>query len=273
MFIHFAFGSLAKENKIEEQTKNVIELILKEKRLKPSECPEFVPAYPRPGIKMIPGDLKVEGNKVILGEINLGEPTQQLGIPHEKEITYLPTPVRMLCFIQIAFNQLATSPHSQQYGKFGIVLTNSFLKKKGIKPVDYYTKESVWTNPLIKRWNHYTRNNLYPEEHKELQDEIVRYRKPATLYPSFLKLTTIEINRTPEGLTAKHYTYDRYPKGYDFTKENEYRIAFNEGADYLYFDEGDLFMIITPDLKAKDKIETYLREEWTQQLQVKLFSS
>lgn len=271
MFIHFTFGSLAKENRIEEQTEKVIELILEKRRLKPSPCPEFMPAYPTPGIKMIPGDLKVEGNKVILGEIKLGEPTKLLRIPAEKAITYLPVDVNMICFIRISFSQLPSSGIHEYYGKFGIVLTNNFLKKRGIKPVEYYTEESVWTNPLIKRWNHYTRNNLYPEKHKELQDEIVSCRKPATLFPSFLRLTTIEIKRTQGGLTAKHYTYNRYPEGYDFTKEKEYRLVFNEGSGALLFNESDLYMVITPDSKAKGRVEKYLKESWSYQPRVSIF--
>ena len=265
MFIHFAFSPLAKTNKIEEQTQSVIELILKEKKLKPSECPEFVPAYPTPGVKLNLGDPEVKSNRLVVANIR--------GTSTDERITYLPVPVRMLCFIQIPFNQLAMSPHSHQYGKFGIVLTNSFLKHKGIQSVDYYTEESVWTNPLIKIWNNYLRNNLYPKKHKELQDEIVNYRKPATLFPSFLELTTIEIKKSLEGLSAKHYTYDRYPEGYDFRKENEHRITFDEGVEYLCFKESDLFMVITPDLKAKDKVETFLKEEWTRQPEVKLFPS
>ena len=129
--------------------------------------------------------------------------------------------------------------------------TTSFLKGKGIHPVEYYTEESIWTNPLITQWNYYTRNKIHPEKHKEMQDEIVNYRKPATLFPSFLRLTTIEINKTSEGLTARRYTYDRYPEGYDFTKENEHRIVFAEEVDYLYFKEDDLFMVITPDLESR----------------------
>ncbi len=104
-----------------------------------------------------------------------------------------------------------------------------------------------------------------------MQDEIVNYRKPATLFSSFLKLTTIEIHRTQEGLTAKHYTYDRYPEGYDFTKEKEYRIIFDKDEDYLCFDEGNLFMVITPDLKSKDEVDSFFKRNWSKQPKVKVF--
>jgi len=271
MFIHFAFGSLAKENRVEEQTEKAIELILKKRQLKSSPCPEFVPAYPTPGIKMIPGDLKVEGDKVALGEIKLEKSTKPPRIPAEREITYLPVDVHMICFIKISFNQLPASDVHEYYGKFGIVLSNSFLNKRDLKPVEYYTEESVWTNPLIKRWNQYAGSNLYPEKHKELQDQIVSYRKPATLFSSFLRLTTIEIKRTQEGLTAKHYTYNRYPEGYDFNKEREYRLVFKEGSGALLFNESDLYMIITPDSKAKARVEKYLKASWSYQPRVEIF--
>jgi hypothetical protein len=265
MFIHFAFNSLAKENKIAEQTQNIIELILKKKRLKPLECPEFIPVYPTPGLSINLGDPQVKSDRLVVMKVR--------DTSADERITYLPVPVRMLCFIRISFNQLAMSPHSEQYGKFGIVLTNSFLKNKGIHPVDYYTEESVWTNPLIMERNHYTENNLHPERHKEMQDKIVNYSKPATLFFSFLKLTTIEINRTPESLTGKRYTYNRYPEGYDFTKENEYRIIFDKGEDYLCFNEGDLLMVITPDLKSKDGIESFFKLHWSKQPEVRVFPS
>ena len=263
MFIHFTFSELAKQGQIEEQANCVIEKILKEKRLKASECPEFVPLFPDTrGVRITYGEPRVSGDTVVLPITN--------EVP-ERNITYLPCDVKMLCFIKTSFSQLSTSPHSQQYGKFGIALTDNFLRGKGIKPVEYYSEKSVWTNPLIKKWNYYARNHLYPEKHKELQDEIVNYRKPATLFPSFRKLTTIQINRTADELTARRYTYNRYPEGYDFRKEKEWRIIFNKGKDYLYFDEGDLFMVITPDSKVKRKIETFLSQNWNKQPRIEEF--
>ena len=69
----------------------------------------------------------------------------------------------------------------------------------------------------------------------------------------------------------QYLTYDSYQEGYDFTKENEHRIVFDEHVDYLYFGENDLLMIITPNSNAKNEIETYLNETWTHQPQVKIF--
>ena len=264
MFIHFAFGSMTKGN-IGEQTQKVIELILKEKRLKPSECPEFIPVYPTLGRKLNLGDPEVKSDRLVVMQLR--------GTSNDEKITYLPDDVRMLCFIKASLNQLTMSPHSRQYGKFGIVLTNSFLERKGLHLVDYYTEKSVWTNSLIKKWNHYTKNNLHPEKCQEMRDKIVNYSKPATLFPSFLKLTTIEISKTPEGLTAKRYTYDRYPEGYDFRKEQEYRIVFDKDEDYLYFDENDLFMVITPDLKVKGEVETFLKCNWSKQPKIEVYPS
>jgi len=47
MFIHFAFGSLAREGKLEEQIEATVGYILKEKRLKTSKCKEFYSYFPR----------------------------------------------------------------------------------------------------------------------------------------------------------------------------------------------------------------------------------
>ena len=90
MFIHFAFGSLAKECKIKEQTQNVIELILKEKRIKASECPEFIPVFPasNKGVRLNLGDPEVKSDRLIVMKLR--------GISTDDSIAYLPVPVKML---------------------------------------------------------------------------------------------------------------------------------------------------------------------------------
>lgn len=273
MFIHFTFGSLGKQGKTGEQTEKVIEFILREKRLLVSKCKEFIPAFPEQGAKRIPREMWKRTDDGLAATFYPKEdPHWFHKLPDDTTIHYLPTDVPMICFIKSSFNQLRTCTHSREYGKFGIVLTDKFLRVKGIRPVRYYTEGSLWNAPLIKKWN-YSSKGLSAKEKADLEKEIVAYRKPATLFPSFKESVITKLIRTSEGVNVEYLTYDRYQEGYDFTKENEYRIVFDEGVDYLYFDESDLYMVITPDSEAKSRIETYLNQYWTRLPRVEVFPS
>lgn len=274
MFIHFAFSSLGKQGKIEEQTKRVIELILQEKRLLVSKCKEFIPKYPKKGEKLIPPEMfKVTGDGEVSATFYPKEDPDWLSkLPDDTRIHYLPMDVPMICFIKISFNQLKSSAHCDEYGKCGLVLTDDFLKSKGIKPVSYYTESSLWDDELIRRWNS-KQDRMSKKDKSDLVREILSYRKPATLFPSFKESVTMKLTRASEGTTLEYLTYDRYPDNYDFTKEKEHRIVLDKDADYLYFNESDMFMVITPDLKAKDKVESFLKQSWSKQPIVKVFPS
>ena len=156
MLIHFAFGTLGKQGKLEEQTETIIHYILKEKRLKASKCKEFIPALPTSGAKRIPPDMfKATDDGAAATFYPQKDPQWLEKLPDDTTIHYLPVDVPMISFIKISFNQLKHSTHSNEYGKFGIVLTDSFLKANGIRPIYYYTEESLWNDLLIKKWNHY----------------------------------------------------------------------------------------------------------------------
>jgi len=269
MFIHFAFGALGKQGKIREQTKAVIDCILREKRLKVSKCKEFIPIFPDPNSKPIP--LKpfkaVEGRTdLVVAEID-GNRVEDLD-----SIRYLPEDVPMICFIKIAFNQLKNSTHAKEYGKLGIVLTSDFLKAKGMRCVHYYTEQSLYSDPLILKWNHgWANGKLSDAEARQLQKEITAYRKPAKLFPSFVKSVTHIIHFGSGEPQTDYFTYNRYAEGYDFTKENEHRILPDQDVEYLRFEESDLDMIITPDLEAKKAIETFLNQNWREKPKVELY--
>ena len=204
MFIHFAFGLLGKQGKIEGQTVSIIEYILKEKRLKISKCKEFIPAFPRPGNKSIPWEsFKVTNDGLSATFYPKKDPDWYNRIPYDRAIHFLPVDMSMICFIKISFTQLKKSTHSKEYGKFGIVLTDTFLKAKGINPVYYYTEQSLWNDPLIKKWN-YSVKLLYNKEKAELEKEIVSYRKPATLFPSFKKSVIAEVHKSSNEIGRAH---------------------------------------------------------------------
>jgi len=272
MFIHFAFGSLAKQGKVFEQTENFINLILKEKRLLVSKCQEFIPAFPVKGAKRIPNEMfKVTGNGVASATFHpQQDPNWLKNLPDDTRISYLPVNVSMICFIQIPFTQLASSNHATEYGQLGIVLTNHFLRQKSIKQVYYYTETSIWQDESVIKWN-YGRGKLPLSEKRKLEEEIVNYRKPAYLFPdlkeTMMKLSTVENNTNLECVPK----YVRYPVDYDFTKESEFRITFSNEEQYLQFDEKDIFMIIVPDASARSQISSFLKTNYSSYPKVELY--
>jgi len=273
VFIHFAFGALSKQGKVDEQTRVIAEYILREKRLKVSKCKEFLPAYPTLGAKRIPREMFKATEDGLAATFHPKEdPNWFDKLPDDKTIHYLPVDVPMISFIKIPFNQLKTSSHSNEYGRFGIVLTDDFLRDKVIKAVYYYTEESLWSDPLIKKWN-YDAKNLSKEERSQLEKEIVSFRKPASLFPSFRESVITKITRVSKGVEVEYLTYDRYEEGYDFKRENEYRIVCDEGVDYLYFEEKDIFMVITPDIEAQRRIRDFFNHNWREKPQVTIYPS
>jgi hypothetical protein len=271
MFIHFAFGKLGKEGKIEEQTKAVIDCILKEERLKVSKCTEFMPEFPELGTKRIPTEMFREAEYGLEATFYPKEdPNWFNKLPDDDSIYYLQRDVPMICFIKITFNQLRASNHCMEYGKFGIVLNDRFLKSKGIRPVKYYTEESLWNDPLIRKWN-YELKSLPHDKREDCEKEILTYRKPATYFSTFKKSVIAKITTAPSGRTIEFLKYDRYEEGYDFTREHEYRIVLDEGVDYLYFGEKDLFMVITPDITAQRTIQDFFSRNWKEKPRVTIY--
>ena len=272
MLIHFAFSSLGKQGNIEEQTLRVIDSILKEKRLLVSPCKEFIPSYPKKGEKIIPMEMfKVTAPGEASVTFNLKEDPDWLGkLPDDTTIHYHPMDVYMICFIKISLSQLKNSTHSAEYGKFGLAFTDEFLMGKGISPVFYYTEESLWHDALLKKWN-YNQSLMSAKDKANLEKEILSYRKPATLFPSFKKSVVMKITTVNQETRLEYLTYDRYPDNYDFTKEKEHRIIFDKGIDYLHFGEDDLFMVIVPDLKAQEEVELFFEHNWSKQPKVELY--
>lgn len=263
MFIHFAFGSLAKQEEIEKQTDHVIELILKEKKIKVSKCKEFIPAYPHKGAKRIPPEMfKVTGEGEVSATFHPKEDPEWLSkLPDDTFIHFLPVDVPMICFTKIPFSKLRNSEHATQYGKFGLVFSELYFRSKGLRKVFYYTEDSLWQDRLIRKWN-YEQNHLSEKQKRELVKEITSYRKPASLFSTFKKSVITKITTVENETVLQYLTYNRYPDDYDFSKEKEYRIVFDDGIDYLYFDETDLFMIIVPNQRSKEKVEQFLSLEW-----------
>jgi hypothetical protein len=273
VFVHFAFGELGKQGKVEEQTEAIVECILRGKRLRVSKCTEFIPEYPKPGLTRIPMEgFKLKGKDSGEAPSNTSTPIKLKEAHEYDSIYYLQRNVPMICFIKINFSQIKKSNHSREYGKFGIVLEKEFLEASGIRQVKYYAEESLWDDPLIRKWN-YELESLPPDKREDCEKEILTYRKPATYFATFKKSAILKLTVTPNGGRISYIKYDRYPEGYDFTTENEHRIVFEEGVDYLYFEEKDLFMVITPDMKAQRRIQDFFSQNWREEPKVAIYPS
>ena len=273
MFIHFAFGYLGRQEKIAEQTKMIIECILCKKRLKVSICKEFIPVFSPQGGKMIPIDKFKRTKNGLEGRIDL---INFNSLPKAPEIIYLPVNVPMICFIDIAMKGLKHSSHKSYYGKFGIALEKNFLKSKGVKPVCYYSEESLKSDSLIAEWNFFSAKRNRTDEDtkriKTLEREITLYRKPESLFSNFQKSIQVKVTKNKGRLVdVEYFTYNRYPENYNFTLEKEWRLSFNVGEDYLYFDEENVFAIITPNLEAKRDIDRYFSKYWNRKPNVIIF--
>lgn len=262
MYIHFTFGQLAKAGEVNKQFSGFAEKIITPKRLKVSVCQEFIP---------IPNESS--GNKVQL-DITKGvieEVAFKLNTEHTTSLPtvfYLPEDVPMICFIKCPFKKLKNHSHKDEYGKLGIVFTEDFYKKNKLKRVFYYDENSVKNNHLIKK---YQQNDLSVLERQKLSKEITAYRKPKKLTENFLKSAVARINISENGRSLSFYTYDRYPIGYNFTSESEYRIAFDPEVNFLHFKENDVFMIIVPSQEIQEKLIKFLRENWAVIPQIKVY--
>lgn len=264
MFIHFAFGQLGKQGMAIEQTTAVIDFILSARKLKASLCTEFIPDLPQPGkiripledFKLAEPEFKSDGSVIqrAYKDIDLKELSES---PENFSIYYQQRPVSMVCFIRIAFNSLRGCNHWKEYGKLGIVLSDRFLKSKGIRPVEYYTEESLWHDPLIRKWNY------EPDKRRECEKEILAFRKPATYFPAFKKSAIAKLTADPKsGGRLEFLKYDRYEVDYDFTREQEHRIVFDADGACLSFEESDLFMVIAPNIEAQRRIQDFFIGNW-----------
>jgi hypothetical protein len=261
VFVHFAFGALRHERTSDEQSHNVIEHILRPRRLKASPCWEFIPAFnPHFGN---PAARAIRWDSWKRTDYGAAASPPDLKLVPMAPITYCHVNVNMISFISISFRKLKSSSHPHEYGGFGLVFADRFLKSRGIKRVRYYTEDSVWQDPLVREWNDGHGGSLSDARRRELEKEIVRYRKPATLFPAFRASNGIKLSASPNGTTLiEHYTYDRYEEGYEFRKENEYRIVLDNGTEYLDFCETDLAKVITPDERARVETLHYLQSMW-----------
>lgn len=278
MLIHFAFSSLKDDPN--RQLSAVVDNILEHRRLKYNNNPEFIPVF-QPHLHP-----RFRGKEVVHIPLESFTSSAEGAIANSDKLTvfnpqsdlyYLPYEVRMLCFIKISLAQLSKSPHSLRYGRFGIVPSDKFLKKNGVLPVNYYDEKSLFSDPLVVTWNlkFGYKPSLSPGEtmeKKEIEKKILAFRKPASLFKSSRESRQLAVSRAADGSTDLRIVdvYDRYPSGYDFRTEKEWRIA-SSTEDFLLFTEDELFMVVVPDEKSKADMEHYFNKKWRTSPRVEVF--
>ena len=235
MFIHFAFSSNRDNPDI--QITNVIDYILRERRLKFGLNPEFIPRispehHPRfsGATKLVKVPLR--RFRGIKGGVELDVYTEEKKADYL--FRYMKEMIRIISFIEVSSAELATTPHSDFYGTLGLIFNPDFLIRSGLTQVNYYDEESLLSDEFVLEWNRYAYcSNLSKadkDKKRELEIKILAYRKPATLFESFSESGSLVLSRDKvEFLEA----YERYPIGYNFAAEQEWRINDVDKKGYI----------------------------------------
>lgn len=252
---HFAFGSLHRAGKYEEQIKEFLNNILLPKRLRSFVCPEFMPVLNSPDALM--GD--PDSARVVEG----GCVTFDRWVP-SPPVGLLPNDVWMISFVDVPLKKLRRWEPAEHYGKLGIAFTDKFRARTHALRVTYYNQyDNLALDPMVLQLDKAIQAQDKAEMER-LQHLVVERRKPARLWPelnglfAMLKITMGSDTQA----TFEKITYSRYPQGYDFTMEQEARIVTGEGDRDVHFDESEVLTVIVPDEATKKLVKAQLDRHW-----------
>jgi len=261
---HFAFGSLHRAGKHDEQTEAFLSNILLPKRLRSFVCPEFMPVLNNP--KALTAD--PDSARVIEG----GGVTFDKWVP-SPPVGLLPNDVWMISFVDVPLKKLRHWAPAEQYGKLGVAFTDKFRARTHAQRVAYYDQyANLARDPMVLRL-HRAIQTQDKAEMERLRHLVVERRKPARLWPELNGLfSMLRITKGADAqATLEKITYSRYPEGYDFTVEQEARIVTTEGDRDIYFDESEVLTVIAPDEATKELVRTRLDGHWSATPQFHLF--
>lgn len=269
MLIHFAFRKI-KDN-IDQQIKYAIEKIFEKRKLLFRKNPEFIPCL---NPKYHPKFTGVNIYPIPIQNVKKGPNYVEVEVTNKEKFsdnyfTYLREDIRMICFINISVNKIANSIHVEQYGRLGIVFREGFLHKQGIKEVHYFKENELLYDEKVLKWNlqYAYRPNLNSKEllkKRELEIEILAYRKPIKMFGSFKNIRRLNLYKMDV-----EDVYNEYKIGYDFQKEREWRlVSFNN--DYLNFLETDLSLVFVPNNNIREKLTKYFKINWSNLPEVKV---
>ncbi len=253
MFTHFTFGNLKHDPAL--QIQKFIDLILLPQKLKFCSCVEFLIANNSSGFK-VPLERATKVNNEISVPIKLDDL-----IYSPKSIAFLPQNIFMICFIKSSENKLRKNVHLKEYGNLGIALTDDFIKKNYAEEVQYYKHFKIVNEPIVIEWQKLAsktdRTTAEGERIQHLVRKITAFRKPEKMFKEFQEKIVLMTN---DNLEIKSI-YDRYPLGYDFRNEFEWRII-SDTEKYLSFKTENIVKIFTANEPQKVAIQNALSKKW-----------
>ena len=252
--LHFAFGGHHRSGNHDKQIEEFVQHILRPRKLRAFICPEFMPLLNNPNALVgAKSSARPDGNYLITFDEFVPAPP----------VSLLPCDVWMVSFVNIALSKLSGWAPSGHYGHLGIAFKNDFQRKYKVRPVSYYQYPCWDKDPLVIAFNQVVMGNNEAEKER-LFNDLVRFRKPARLWPEFneqfatLRLTA----QIGGGVEIDKITYSRYEVGYDFQSEYEARWVTKEHHTDMPFRESDVLAIVVPDVRAKRLIEDALSKHW-----------
>lgn len=257
--VHFCFGSHSRNGEIDKQVVDTCTYILGPKRLKASPCPEFLPTINNPNaFYALPNSARMSAN----GSVTLNE---WISSP---PVSLLPIDVNMICFANLAHNQIKNWSCKAHYGSLAIAFTDEFRARVRAKKVCYYNWLDLPKDPKVIA---YTRSVKTQNPNRDLERQLLSYRKPLKLWKEFKEYFSVISVQNANGIPSLEVLpYSRYPIGYDFVKECEARIVLEADAEFLSFSPTDVLKIYAPTQKARMDIQTYLKMHWDWQPPVEL---
>lgn len=253
---HFAFGSLHRAGKHDEQINEFLNNVLLPKRLRSFVCPEFMPV--------------LNSQNALMGDPGSARIVEGCGVTFDKwvpspPVSLLPSDVWMISFVDVSLKKLRRWEPAEHYGKLGIAFTDKFRARTHALRVTYYDQYANLARDQMVLQLHRAIQAQDKAEMERLQHLVVERRKPARLWPelnslfSMLKITMVSEAQA----TFEKITYSRYPQGYDFTIEQEARIVTGDGDRDVHFDESEVLTVIVPDEATKKLVKARLDGQWS----------
>lgn len=261
---HFAYGSLYREGRIEEQAEETLQNILLPKKLLSFPCREFMPILNSPSASW------ANPHSATVSEDGAIEFRQYTAAP---AVALLPMDIFMICFVDIPLKKLRNWSPASHYGKVGIVFKDAFRARANVRNVVYYSDyRDFRKDPKVIALNKAI-NEGDSRKIEALRPSVVEYRKPARLWPELNnEFVALQVGYDKSGcVSIKPLTYDRYDVGYDFTAEREARILTDEDDREVYFSESDVLAIVTPDTRTQTMFESALEKAWSTLPVIKVF--
>lgn len=245
--IHFAFGSLHREHQLDEQLENFIRHILEPMKFKAFACPEFIPTLP-------PEDALVFNANI--------DPNKPSALTYEtSQIQRMPImlweDVWMTSFVKIPLIKIGSWVPADHYGKLGIAMTDKFRTRIGARPVGYYQYEKLHNDPLTL--THIQAAVEHRHEDPLVRAQLLHFRKPERMTPAFrIACKQGRLERTHGGDRAASTTYDRYPIGWKFSDEQEWRVIADEFAPDIGFSCDEVLCLIAHNTRQAEALRDYM---------------